>query len=213
MTVEKQSAWHDRFATPSHHALEAGLPPEHAERYQRTRAALVAIDGVVPRIFHMGIPWRWTICFIHPEDDRFAYLVPDPERPIVAIPFREQLVSGLNVKKLGKPVREGLLAAKVVGGIVWAEWPLSDDETITEILTLAVAKAESLLGIDAPTPAGEIPAAPAARPQPRPEPGPEPEPKPEPKPEPESGPGPASSPAPDSNQDPNQDPNRGPGPG
>lgn len=116
----------------------------HAELLEFGRERLAA-GGVSFHLAHLGVPWRWCLeARTDGLDTVIAYLVPEPKRPQLAIPMPEDSLHRLSLKRLSKPVRDGLLHARLVGGVIWAEWDLNGRPLTTELCDLALAKRAAL---------------------------------------------------------------------
>lgn len=118
------NAWTDQFATPGAQTLIAEVPDPHDRVLTDTTDWLDRVDGFDCEVRWMGLPWRWTI--VYREDDRDAlFVIPDPESPKIAMQIGVNTLAEADMRRLSRPVREGLARARVVGQTVWAEWDLS----------------------------------------------------------------------------------------
>ncbi len=130
------SAWEDRFRTPSLAELRAAQPNKTlGQVLEHARERLAAFEGVKSEIAWQGIPWRWTIVF-HPGDDEglpLAYLVPEPGKLQVAVPLRREFAGTLPVKRLPRVIRDRIVFASEVAGILWPRFEFSTKGQFDEI--------------------------------------------------------------------------------
>lgn len=133
--------WFDQFRTPAEKTLLAGQDEIQTELFSRLRAALAA--DLTETLAWRGIPWRWSFAYTSIDGDTpAAFLIPEPGKPQLAVPLPIAFVDTLKVRRLSKPVRDGILLAKPVSGILWAEWDLTS-QTLVDDLTGLV---NSMLG-------------------------------------------------------------------
>lgn len=87
--------------------------------------------------------WRWTLVYSHPSlpGQVWAFLVPDPSRPLLAVPVAEIVLPSLPTKHLTRPVRDGLVLAPVVGGVRWASWEVTSNALAENVLAIAASRA------------------------------------------------------------------------
>ncbi|MCW5775480.1 MAG: hypothetical protein KIS87_03405 [Phycisphaeraceae bacterium] len=131
--------WEDRFAKPTFGALRAGIEPSHADLFDLARTRLAALPDTVEDLVWHGIPWRWTLVYRQSQDATgaaMAYLVPKPDRPLVALPVPHEVLSIVRLKKSSRLIREGLSQAKVVAGVYWPQWELTSKTLLDEIISL-----------------------------------------------------------------------------
>ena len=128
--------WTDRFRTPDAQTLLAEVPEPHATPLSVASDWLDRVDGFDCETRWMGVPWRWTL--VYQEDGRDAiYLIPDPAAPRVAMQIGVNSLDEADLKRLSRPVRDGLGRARVVGNAVWAEWDVagsSIESTLDELV-------------------------------------------------------------------------------
>ncbi len=138
--TERTTPWHDRFTRPSVEGLLACLEEGHRAAFEAAREALSGLPGVREELVHMGVPWRWCLRYTTEGDDRFAFLVPEPGKPLLSLPLPEAFLEGLPLRRLSRGVRDGLTHARLVGGVVWAEWELTSRTQAEELTQLAQQK-------------------------------------------------------------------------
>lgn len=135
-------AWANRFATPSLASLLHPLKALHAPHVRHARSRLLAIQGMNEVVAWQGV-WRWTLVYSHPSlpGQVWAFLVPDPSRPLLAVPVAEIVLPSLPTKHLTRPVRDGLVLAPVVGGVRWASWEVTSNALAENVLAIAASRA------------------------------------------------------------------------
>ncbi len=144
--VKPRIAWEDRFASPDASDLLEPLAKNHAALVQLVRDGLVGLGDVTESIVWHGVPWRWTFAFAsEAEPERpWAYLVPQPGKPLLALPLTSELIAALPMRKLSKSVRDGLTLASLVGGVYWPQWPLVGRAQVEELVGIARRRHEAL---------------------------------------------------------------------
>lgn len=126
------NAWTDQFSSPEPQTLIAEVPPPHDRVITDATDLFDRVDGFDCEVRWMGLPWRWTL--VYREDDRDAiYVIPDPECPRVAMQIGVNTLAEGDLRKLARPVREGLARARVVGSSVWAEWDLATPGMVSNL--------------------------------------------------------------------------------
>lgn len=143
LTVAKpRSLWEDRFGRPTIDDLLDGCPRTVLPLVEHARTKLAAVKGVAEQLAWQGIPWRWTLTYGHIDDTEraYAYLVPDPSKPRLVVPFPVKTLSEISLKKFSKPTREAILHATVVGTVSWCQWEFVSKSLSEEILALAELK-------------------------------------------------------------------------
>ena len=137
--VKPRIAWEDRFASPDASDLLAPFTKTQAILVESIREGLAELGDVAESIVWHGVPWRWTFAFAtEGEPERpWAYLVPQPGRPLLAMPLSAEIVSALPMRKLSKSVRDGLTLASLVGGVYWPQWPLIGRSQVEELIGIA----------------------------------------------------------------------------
>lgn len=142
LRLTTRSSWEDRFTRPSVRALLGDLEKEHHALVQHAREALSSLPQMREELLWQGVPWRWCFGFHASvgEGRAFAYLIPQPGRPGLAIPMESEIVAELPLKKLAKHIREVLTLAPLVGGVRWCQWSLTSKSQIDDIVNLARLK-------------------------------------------------------------------------
>jgi hypothetical protein len=144
--VKPRIAWEDRFAAPDADDLLAPFPKYQAAFIEQIREGMSGLGGVVESIVWHGVPWRWTFAYAsEAEPERpWAYLVPQPGRPLLAMPLTAEVIAALPMKKLSRPVRDGIALAALVGGVYWPQWPLTARSQVEELILIARRRHEGM---------------------------------------------------------------------
>jgi hypothetical protein len=138
--TKDRPAWMDRYRAPSFDELMAPFNKQNTTIIEHARAKLLAIEGLKEEVSWQGV-WRWTLVYRLASDERgWAYLVPNPTKPRIAVPVTDELIAELPMKKLSRLVRDGLVHAPTVDGVRWAQWELQSRTQTDEILSLAMHK-------------------------------------------------------------------------
>jgi hypothetical protein len=69
--------------------------------------------------------------------------VPQPGRPLLALPLSGEIIAGLPMRKLSKSVRDGLALASLVGGVYWPQWVLVGRAQVEELVGIARRRLEA----------------------------------------------------------------------
>jgi hypothetical protein len=142
--VRPRVPWEDRFQAPEAGDLIGVMPRHLGSLVQHAREGLMSLGGVSEAVVWRGVPWRWTLTFADEgEPERpWAYLVPQPTKPVLAIPLSVQVVQSLPVKRMSKGVRDGIALAAQVAGVFWAQWELTSKAQVGELLMIAKRRRE-----------------------------------------------------------------------
>lgn len=137
--VQSRDRWFDRYQPPTLDDLRAGLERGPDALFDYGRKGLQGLDGVEEVLSWEGIPWRWCLVYrLAGEPGRpLAYLVPDPDRPHIALPLTDDVLAILPVRRFSKSIRDRIVFASEVSGVHWAQWDLASRALIDEIMDLA----------------------------------------------------------------------------
>ncbi|MBI1189942.1 MAG: hypothetical protein GC200_04580 [Tepidisphaera sp.] len=134
--LKPRPVWSDRFARPDAEALATGFPKLAQGAFDLARARLKAIEDVREEVQWRGV-WNWTFAYLTDDGEPpIGFLVPDPERPRLCLPFPDALIADLPVRKLARGVRDVLAHAPVVDGLRWPMWDLSTKTETEDLLAL-----------------------------------------------------------------------------
>jgi hypothetical protein len=149
LTVAKpRSLWEDRFGRPSVDDLLDGCPRTVLPLIEHARTKLSAAKSVSEQLAWQGVPWRWTLTYCHLDDTEraYAYLVPDPAKPRLVVPFPVKSLGEISLKKFSKTTRDAIVHATVVGSVSWCQWEILTKGGTDEVLALAELKMSVLAG-------------------------------------------------------------------
>jgi hypothetical protein len=134
-------AWLDRFRAPAAEDLLAPFNKQTSALLEHARRKLLAVDGIREELCWHGI-WNWSFVFrlLGDGERAWAYLIPDPARPRIAIPIDDEIIPDLPVRKLSKFIRDGLTHAPVVDGVRWSCWDIQNRTQVEDIVSLAQHK-------------------------------------------------------------------------
>lgn len=137
-----RTAWEDRFKTPSLDELREQYNRQMVNLLDLALERLRGYGDLNEALSWQGLPWRWTITFRSSNDQgqAWAYVVPDPEKPKLAMPLTAAMVSSMPLHRMKKHVRDGVLQSRLVDGIYWASWDLTGKDQLKDILELADRK-------------------------------------------------------------------------
>jgi hypothetical protein len=144
ISARHRHPWSDRFRTPTAEALVADLPKSLIPAFEHARKCLSNSHSLAEAVHWQGV-WQWCLTYTHNGDSSLpaAYLVPDPDRPRLCIPFPEHALHDLPLKRLAKSVRDVLIHAPAVNGVRWATWDLHSKAGVDEVLALLAHRAPS----------------------------------------------------------------------
>lgn len=142
LRVPERSSWENRFGRPTGRDLLRDLEKEQQTLVQYTRSALSQLPQMGEELKWMGVPWRWCFAYVWGEGAAraFAYVIPKPGKAGLAVPIESDIVNELPTRRLPKHVREGVLTAPQVGGVLWCQWDLASKGQVDDILNLAKLK-------------------------------------------------------------------------
>lgn len=130
-----KSPWEDRWVQPELEQLLTPMDEQRRKVVDILIAQIGAYPGVHQTLIWHGTAWRWTLQFsLYAEDgkliDTLAYLVPNPESPVLCVPMKLDAVNKLPLKRLNRYIRDGIRVAKRAVDIYWATWtPTAVTET------------------------------------------------------------------------------------
>ncbi|MCK4873945.1 MAG: hypothetical protein KAS72_14585 [Phycisphaerales bacterium] len=139
-------SWEDRFVEPTVESLREPFSAEISTLIEDAQAALLSVPKMKQRIRWCGVPWRWALTFHNDADTTvaWAYLVPDPEGPLLAVPIAGALRDRLDEDTLPGTIRAGLAEAKQVNGDLWSSFRFTTREELDGVLELLARKSRLL---------------------------------------------------------------------
>lgn len=135
--------WNDRFLRPSESDLLGELNKPERALVERLLVRCEEMGIVARTVKWQGIPWRWTIQLSMRSGGPVLFVIPQPDRPQVAVPFEATALDRVPMRRLSKAVREGILGARAVGSTLWPEWDLTSNTQIDELIALIRVRTEA----------------------------------------------------------------------
>lgn len=143
------AAWQDRFSVPTAEGLRRGMAKPLGDIVEKARITLTELGGLVEDISWEGVAWHWTIVYHTPAQNgghAWAYLIPDPQGPKLAVPLDEDEVRRLPLARAKKHVRDGVMSAKRVNRTWWAVWDVNSKSALEDVLDLVRRRHKLSLG-------------------------------------------------------------------
>ena len=131
--------WEDRWTTPT---LEQLLEPVDENRRKVIDALIERInayEGMEQALVWHGTSWRWSLQITLTSargTAPFAYIVPNPEAPVICLPLTQATVDRLPIKRLNRFIREGIRSAKCAVDTHWAKWTPSAGTEVEHLMDL-----------------------------------------------------------------------------
>ena len=135
-------AWEDRYRQPAVADLLAPFNKPIKDLLEVARERLRSFEGMTEEVSWQGIPWRWTFVYRFRDEmpRAWAYLIPDPAKPQIALPLMPEVTETLRIRRLSRFIRDRIVFASQVNGVRWAQWEVSSKSQLDEILELAACK-------------------------------------------------------------------------
>jgi len=128
--------WENRFHVPTADQLVAGVCKSLIPATDLSRKTLLEVESAVESVQWRGV-WHWTLVYsASATEPGLAYIIPEPAKPRLCIPFPESQLGDLPLKRLPKLVRDVLTAAPAVAGTRWPVWEIQNKAQVSEVLTL-----------------------------------------------------------------------------
>ena len=136
-----RTLWEDRFRCPSPVELVEALPKHLVAVAAHAREQLAGARSVEESLLWHGV-WKWTFTYTQASDSARAwvYLIPDPARLRLCVPFAADIIQQLPLRKLPKYLRDGLIHAPQVGAIKWPTWELQGKGQFDDCFAFATAR-------------------------------------------------------------------------
>jgi len=142
--IPKRLPWEDCWREPVLEELLEPLSDQHSKPFRTLLDKVRAFEGVKESIADHGVSWHWTIVFTLPAVAKrkdgmhqFAYMVPNPNGPLICIPMTTDMISALPMRRLNRYIRDGVRVAKCAVDIHWCQWTpsaLTEVEYLTDLL-------------------------------------------------------------------------------
>ncbi len=136
-TLKPRPVWADRFTRPASEILASGFAKLAQGAFDLARVRFMGVEGIREEVQWRGV-WNWTFGYFQADEAEpaLAFLIPDPERPRICLPFPDALIGDLPARKLARTVRDVLAHSPVVDGLRWPMWDLASKTETEEILAL-----------------------------------------------------------------------------
>lgn len=144
--------WEDRWNEPTLEQLLKVQKDQHRKPLTTVIEQVAELEGVEQNLIWYGPAWKWTIEFRLPEVVRngeaevLAYVVPNPETPLVSVPLRDETVDALPIRRLNKYIRDGVKSAKQAVELHWAVWTPSAQTDAEHLIDLIKRKHKLVTG-------------------------------------------------------------------
>lgn len=147
-SLQQKHPWANKFRRPTPDELIAQYGSKQlAQLVAAARAELSRLAGVAETLSWNGVPWRWSFEYRAERPapgaagaQPLAYLVPDPQRPQIAVPLTAEMIDLLPVRRLKRFVREGIVHGRIVAQVYWPSWEFALRSQLDEIMDLVVRK-------------------------------------------------------------------------
>ncbi|MEM1354835.1 MAG: hypothetical protein AAGC44_11555 [Planctomycetota bacterium] len=155
-TYSTRLPWQDRWSEPT---LDQLLDPCKAKEPQfkalsNIMEGIEGYEGVQRSIIWAGQSWQWTIEYLlegHHETgvespDAMAYIIPDPEGPIVAIPLTDTHIEQIPLRRVNRFIRDQIRSSKCAVDIHWCKWTPSAQTEVEHLMDLVKRKWKMVTG-------------------------------------------------------------------
>ena len=141
-TAKKALVWEDKFNEPEIDALREQYPKAFRVLFDDARERILGFGEVTEELVWEGLPWRWCLRYTKPKDPTraFVFLVPNPEKPRIGIPFTGEMLQNMPLHRLKKYMKETLVASHDVGGKFWTEFEFQSKSQLDDAMDLVKRK-------------------------------------------------------------------------
>ncbi|MEO1128465.1 MAG: hypothetical protein AAFX05_02020 [Planctomycetota bacterium] len=141
-SVRRPIPWEDKFNEPSIDEVRSHYAKPERDLFDAARSRILEFPKVEESFGWLGLPWRWCFSYTLPGDPTraWAYLVPDPASPRVAMPFTEDMLKAMPVHRFKRHLKDGLAAAVEVGGIFWATFEITSKSQLDDVMDVVKRK-------------------------------------------------------------------------
>lgn len=149
-----QTPWQDRWKQPTIEQLLEPIKESHRKAFDSIMEGMEAYEGISRDVVWSGEGWQWTIEYVleghhttGPEDpDAMAYIIPDPEQPVLAIPLKDEHIEQIPLRRVNRFIRDQLRSAKCPVEIHWGKWTPSAQTEVDHIMDLFKRKWKIMTG-------------------------------------------------------------------
>ena len=139
-SATSRAPWADRFRTPDVDDLLAPHAGPMVELIESARKRLLELDGIQETIVWRGIPWRWTFEYQFHGSSGWASIIPEPDRPQIALPLPIDVIESLPMRRLKKAIRDGIIHGREVRRTRWCSWDITTMTQLDDIMDLVRRK-------------------------------------------------------------------------
>jgi len=133
------ACWADRFTTPTADGLRKAMEKPMGDLVESARTWLNEFGTLSEEVSWQGDSWRWTLVYRAVGSESrlpWAYLIPNPDGPKLAIPLHESEVRRLPLARAKKHVRDAISTAKRVEDTLWAVWDVGSKSALDDVFDL-----------------------------------------------------------------------------
>lgn len=142
-----RAPWEDKFSAPTWTVLREAFPKPVVPVLEHVRERLLSVTGVRETLSWHGIPWRWSLRYqAEGEAVPMAFLVPNPAKPLLAVPMTMGQIDRLPQRRLPRTIRDAILHAVEIDGVRWPAWEITSKAQADEVLMLVSLRAPALVG-------------------------------------------------------------------
>ena len=141
-TGTQPTAWENKFRTPTLEECIDPYAPHLRQLFDDARARILGYEGLSEEFGWQGLPWRWCLTYRHPHDEShdFAYLVPNPEKPRVAMPFSEHELQSMPLHRFKKHLKDALAHSVKTGRTHWATFEITNRPQLDDVIDVVRRK-------------------------------------------------------------------------
>lgn len=134
------SGWNQQFQAPDFDDLLSALKPQQREAVSSVRAWAREHIEERPKLSYYQSSWGWAeqyeLAEPHPQSLGGVYLIPEPDRPRVAICCDRRFFGERKAVDLPRNVQPGIRSGVCVGRFVWIECPLGGEQDAAGVCQL-----------------------------------------------------------------------------
>jgi hypothetical protein len=142
-----RAPWEDKFTTPTWGVLREAFAKPVVPVLEHVRERLSALPGVRETLGWHGIPWRWSLRYgVEGDGIAMAFLVPNPAKPLLAVPMTLTQIDRLPQRRLPRHIRDAILHAVEIDGVRWPAWEITSKTQADEVMALVTLRVPALAG-------------------------------------------------------------------
>lgn len=135
-------AWENKFEVPTLEDCLAPYLPHLRQLFDDARGKILTYEGITEEFGWRGLPWRWCLTYRLPTSKThdFAYLVPNPEKPRLAMPFSEHELQSMPLHRFKKHVKDALAQSVKTGRTHWTTFEITNKPQFDDVLDVVRRK-------------------------------------------------------------------------